>query len=103
MHTDSRLPFNFGHYLCQFFRGVKLDTGCRTARYDLTHEPCQNIFRANFDKDLDTAICLAGVWAHAWEVTGLSAAQCGDLSERIESQVDSVTQLMFPAGESGVA
>jgi len=55
------------------------------------------------DKDLDTAICLAGVWAHAWEVTGLSAAQCGDLSERIESQVDSVTQLMFPAGESGVA
>lgn len=55
------------------------------------------------DKDLDTAICLAGVWAHAWEVTGLSAAQCGDLSERIESQVDSVTQLMFPAGESGAA
>ena len=52
------------------------------------------------DKDLDTAICLAGVWAHAWEVTGLSAEQCGDLSDRIESQVDSVTQLMFPPNGS---
>lgn len=47
------------------------------------------------------ANCLAGVWAHAWEVTGLSAAQCGYLGERIESQVDWATQLMFPAGDTG--
>ena len=55
------------------------------------------------DQELDTALCLAGVWAHAWEVTGLSADQCGGLNERVESQVDSVTQLMFPAGDSYAA
>lgn len=55
------------------------------------------------DQELDTALRLAGVWAHAWEVTGLSAEQCGDLGERVESQVDSVTQLMFPPSGSGAA
>ena len=55
------------------------------------------------DQELDTALRLAGVWEHAWEVTGLSAEQCGDLGERVESQVDSVTQLMFPTSGSGMA
>ena len=55
------------------------------------------------EQDVDAVLSLAGVWTHAWEVTGLSAEQCADLIERIESQVDSVTQLMFPVGDSGVA
>ena len=48
------------------------------------------------EQDVDAMLRLAGVWEHAWEVTGLSADQCEELSVRVESQVDSVTQLMFP-------
>ena len=55
------------------------------------------------DHELDAAIYLAGVRAQAWEVTGLVHEQCIQLSQRIESQVVSVTQLMFPQVDASAA
>ena len=48
-------------------------------------------------------LALAGVWAAAWEVTGLAPAQCVGLVERVDAQVADVMQLIFPSLHSSAA
>ena len=49
------------------------------------------------EQEMGIEVALAGVWAHAWEVTGLSPEQCGGVSERVDAQVAAVMRLIFPA------
>jgi len=55
------------------------------------------------DENMGIEVALAGVWAHAWQVTGLSPDQCEEITDRVNSQVAAVMRLIFPSLESSVA
>lgn len=52
------------------------------------------------DKDVDPVEALDDVAAHAWQVSGLTAGQCSDILDKIESEVAGVTQMIMPATEA---
>jgi len=56
-----------------------------------------------WDEDMGIEVALAGVWAHAWQVTGLSPDQWEEITDRVNSQVAAVMRLIFPSLESSVA
>jgi len=49
------------------------------------------------DQEPGIEVTLAGVSAHAWEVTGLSPDQCAGIREKVDAQVTSVIRLIFPS------
>ncbi len=53
--------------------------------------------------ELGIEVALAGVWPHAWEVTGLSPDQCAGIREKVEPQVAGVIRLIFPSLRNSVA
>jgi len=55
------------------------------------------------EQELGIEVALAGVWTHAWEVTGLSPDQCAGIREKVEAQVASVIRLMFPSLKTNAA
>jgi len=55
------------------------------------------------DPELGIEVALAGVWTHAWEVTGLSPDQCANIREKVDAQVPTVVRLIFPSLETNAA
>jgi HD-like signal output (HDOD) protein len=55
------------------------------------------------DQDLGIELALAGVWADAWQATGLSPEHCAGIIERVDAQAATVMRLIFPSLESSVA
>lgn len=49
------------------------------------------------DAGIDPSDALHDVAAHAWQVTGLSAAQCSDVVEKIQAEVAGVAQMIMPS------
>jgi HD-like signal output (HDOD) protein len=52
------------------------------------------------DAGLSLEDALAGVSAHAWQVTGLSAEQCASIVTTIDAQVAGVTQMILPNSQA---
>ncbi|MEN8177440.1 MAG: HDOD domain-containing protein [Pseudomonadota bacterium] len=45
----------------------------------------------------DVEACLVKLSSAVWQVTGLTAEQCGDLPERVDQQLSAVMNLIFPS------